>query len=324
MSIDLSLFCIGALSGGIKSFSIHLQRLLEMHYDCNVTMYMVKPRTEGKRRTISGNFQYMNVSADDAVAIATRLPSLIVYFANYKKSDNAEYCRKLLEIGTPLIIHDTRGLNGVDEKFLDTNLVVLSKAAQTQLPKAVLLYHPYVGYDFVREIQNNAVCMTRIDREKHTDIILEANNLLDSNNKIALCGMIDRMYEYRYLQAKYPYWKDYYIGTPEKLEMTAQDIVSKNRFAIDMSTLKNDGGRTQYSFLEAMNVGATLVINNEWLKYPGDMKHGFNCVGVGSPQELATVVSGEAWDLSEGYAKTLKYHSTIELADLYLDVMGMD
>jgi len=323
MSDPISLFCIGDLSGGIKSYSIHLQRLLELHYDCKVTLYKVKPRTEGRKRLIYGDFHYVNVDADDAVEIANETPSIITYFANYKRSLNADYCRKLLEYGIPIVVQDLRGLNGIDEKFLATNVVVMSEAAHAQIPGSKLLYQPYIRFGGNKTNEFNAICMTRVDREKHTDMILEANKLIGLKNlNIHLCGIVDRLYEYRSLKDKYPNWRRYYMGTPELLGYTAQGLVGMHRFAVDMSTLKNDGGRTQYSFFEAMDVGTTLVVNNEWLKYPGDMKDGYNCIGVSTPEELAIVVKGSPVDLSEGYAKTLKFHSSWELAESYMEVMN--
>lgn len=58
-----------------------------------------------------------------------------------------------------------------------------------------------------------------------------------------------------------------------------------------MSTIKNHGGGSQYTFLEAIYQGCVLVLQREWIKHGSIFKEGINCLAVDTPEELATVLS---------------------------------
>jgi hypothetical protein len=63
---------------------------------------------------------------------------------------------------------------------------------------------------------------------------------------------------------------------------------------VDLSVLKNDGGGTQYTFLEAIHNGCAIIVNRKWLeqvdpKY-SDFREGHNCFAVGDEKELAELI----------------------------------
>jgi hypothetical protein len=54
-----------------------------------------------------------------------------------------------------------------------------------------------------------------------------------------------------------------------------------------MSTIKNDGGGTQYTFLEAEYHGCGLILHKNWCNVANSVyKHGINCYAVSNEQEL--------------------------------------
>ena len=44
-----------------------------------------------------------------------------------------------------------------------------------------------------------------------------------------------------------------------------KDILLGCKFVIDLSLIKNDGGGTQYTFLEAIYNDCVLVLHNDWI-----------------------------------------------------------
>ena len=59
---------------------------------------------------------------------------------------------------------------------------------------------------------------------------------------------------------------------------------------VDLSFLPNDGGGTQYTFLDALYHNCAIILNRQWIenvdaKYR-DFKKGENCYSVSNAQEL--------------------------------------
>jgi hypothetical protein len=70
---------------------------------------------------------------------------------------------------------------------------------------------------------------------------------------------------------------------------------------IDMSTIKQDGGGTQYTFLEAIYGDCVLILHNEWITKGDLFQSGVNCIGVSNEEELSQVINNglgvELYDL---------------------------
>ena len=56
---------------------------------------------------------------------------------------------------------------------------------------------------------------------------------------------------------------------------------------IDLSIIKNDGGGTQYTFLEAIYHNTILILHNDWISKGNLFKSGYNCIGVSNENELS-------------------------------------
>jgi hypothetical protein len=292
---NVSLFIIGDHHGGIGAFTSNLAMLL-CQYMCDVEVYKIGKRTMRSIYNIRGDndVTYSIMHPDDMLRMAETRPCLMTYVADYKKSNNLAQACRLADAGVPAAIHDRRAAY---PEMKHASAIVCSEAAVNYLTSEY-------GYTDVMEIPQpyhhvtttlpkplyNGVMMTRVDFEKHVEMVLEANDILEEGEQIKIFGRVDRRYEYWRLRESYPAWRRHYGGTPEDLEMSAVQICALGRFVVDMSTLEGDGGRTQYSFFEAMNAGSTLVINREWLQYPGCMEEGVNCLAVENAEELAAVL----------------------------------
>ena len=85
---------------------------------------------------------------------------------------------------------------------------------------------------------------------------------------------------------------------------------------VDMSTIKGDGGGTQYTFLEAIHNNCVLVLNNEWITKGDLFVSGVNCIGVSDETELADFLakglSKEIWSQILDKSKDiLKDHTSV-------------
>ena len=58
-----------------------------------------------------------------------------------------------------------------------------------------------------------------------------------------------------------------------------------------MSTIKYDGGGSQYTFLEAIYQGCVLVLHRDWVNQGKTFKEGVNCLAADTPEELASILS---------------------------------
>ena len=68
------------------------------------------------------------------------------------------------------------------------------------------------------------------------------------------------------------------------------------KFLVHMSTIKNDGGGTQYTFLEAIYEDCILILNNEWISKGSLFQSGVNCIGVSNEDELANIINNDIDD----------------------------
>ena len=66
---------------------------------------------------------------------------------------------------------------------------------------------------------------------------------------------------------------------------------------IDLSTIKNDGGGTQYTFLEAIYHDTLLILNNNWITKGNLFKSGYNCIGISDELELSDFLNKDLSDV---------------------------
>jgi hypothetical protein len=218
-------------------------------------------------------------------------------------------------------------------------VVTIRKTVQSYLEmkygiESLFLYHPFFRYNTTTSsplelsglpTRRGAVSISRVGFGKNIDIILKANKILDSqyhdglnatsgSNLIKICGCPAPRYVYLFLhnrrvnESKSTCSKDminngefrkYYCGKFERSFSAVSEILSKRKFVVDLSTVKNDGGGTQYTFLEAIHNGCALILHRKWLEGictdPGycDFREGYNCFAVENEDELAELIKSD-------------------------------
>jgi hypothetical protein len=170
--------------------------------------------------------------------------------------------------------------------FLETNHGIESK----------FIPHPFFPYEKLGEgLGYEFVSISRIDFDKNIHIILQANQLqADQSKCVRLFGAPNRLYIHHKLgglgfedcyEGRFP--KDIMEPSHEgksilqvarcvfllilkptalHIKPAALDIEpAARRYVVDLSTIKNDGGGTQYTFLEAIYGDCVLVLHEGWV-----------------------------------------------------------
>jgi len=268
--------------GGWVTYTAHLIRCLEAN-GIKPTLFKIRPRTERNERNFGYGVKYRNISLNDALARNER--RLIVAAAkNFSRETEALYSN-----GAGLVVHDPTELKNLPP--LKSNVIVVRKVGLTYIPQATFIRHPYTikQYDHVLEKKWNAISTCRIDFDKHTDILLDANRLLPEDKRIEIRGFENRIYTRFKIVRNYPEWQQSKAAYPRTVD-AAYELLKQASFAVDMSQIKGDGGGTQYSFLEAMNAGAINIIHKSWIMENDDMKLNKNCLAVSDAAELSKVL----------------------------------
>lgn len=299
--------------GGWVTFTSHLMKSLRM-VGVTPNLFKVRERTERNPRPFGYGEQYRNINI--AELMARPAPKLIVAAAkNFQEQTN-----ELWERRAGLVVHDPTELKNLPSNVADVSrVVVVRRIGLTYLPKATFIRHPYVRVQEPGDPGRDqwAISVSRVDFDKHTEMLLDANRLLDKDHRITIRGFENRIYTRFKIVPHYPEWKQS-IGHFEREPEKAFRLLQRHLYHVDMSEIKGDGGGTQYTFLEAWDAGTINVINEAWMAnvppLSDDMQPGFNCVAVGDAGMLAAVIKQpptEA-DLSRlrnmGYAQLALHH----------------
>lgn len=304
-----SLFYLaGPIYGGWVSFTAHLALKHEL------PVYKIGNSTEEKFRSFGYGVDYRNIIPAD-IKRSTNHIIVAIDKNHYKYLEN--FPNK-----TWIVIHDPSEVTKKDSPQLLEHLrrfrvITIRESVKHFLKEkynlsSLFLIHPFYPYAFkCTDSPTGAVSIARIDFDKHTDIILKANQLLPKSNQIALYGFANRQYVHFKLHGL-PFRKAY-KGTFPKTFIALNDILKDTKYCIDMSIIKHDGGGTQYTFLESIYQGVALVINKQWVEgYKTPFKPRHNCFTVGTPEELAellksnpptTEITKRAREILEPYIK---------------------
>jgi len=316
---DISLVYLAKpIYGGWVTFTVHLSKKY------NYRLYKVSKRSEKKMRPYGYGVDYQNVSLEDLL----KLPNLLI------TAIDKHYWSILPHLNptTRIVIHDPTELK--TSKSNPNPLVqeqeLLKKFKVYTIRETVQKYlldnftitsefkiHPFYEYGtHIDPYKCHAVTISRIDFDKNTDIILKANLLIkDPKKKVQIFGAENRLYVHHKLGELnfYNYWKgkfnrDYPLTYQEK------DILKDTHYVVDMSTIKNDGGGSQYTFLEAIYQGCVLVLHREWITSCSSFKEGVNCLAAESPEELAKILSEprDITNLINESRKLLQPHIEVE------------
>lgn len=272
------------LYGGATTFTVHLMYKLQQN-----VVYRVGKRTESKPRDFGYELSYQNVSKD----YVTKMDNPVI--VQFKE----EFLDVLDSLNNPtLIVHTTsRDISkNVVPHVQNIKIIVIRKVIQKFLEEeygleSTFKLHPFYPYPVISNERHGAVSISRISFEKNIDMIVEANKMMTDPVKIYGCP--SRQYVYNMLDSSF---NDFYYGRFEKSFIRLTAILSEAKFVVDLSTPKNDGGGTQYTFLEAMHNRCALVLHRKWLELDPeycDFKEGYNCYAVDNTSELAELINSD-------------------------------
>jgi glycosyltransferase involved in cell wall biosynthesis len=204
-----------------------------------------------------------------------------------------------------MVIHDHRDMSEKVVPFIKNKwkLVSIRKTVAEYLStkyslESLFLYHPFYPYSVdskTHKRKKAAVSISRISFEKNTDIIIKANNLLSRREDlIKLYGCASRMYVHLSLGRYNGDFGKYYCGIFDKSFSAISNLLAGVKFVVDLSVLKQDGGGTQYTFLEAIHNDCALILHRKWIENVKpeycDFKEGYNCFAVENEKELADLI----------------------------------
>ena len=282
--------------GGWVSFTAHLA--LKYGYP----LYKIGKRTEllksGERRLRKFGYGvfYQNISIEDAL----KLPNVLITAIdkNYYKYVNQ------FSPTTTLVIHDPTEVKGKScqavldvlgiYKIITIRLSVKSFIKAKYNIDSVFKPHPFFEYPIIKPTKKRSGCVSisRIDFDKHTEVTLKANKLLPEKQKIDIYGAKNDRYVYFKLKKEDLDFEKYYKGSFKKSFTDLDAILGNKRFVIDLSVIKNDGGGSQYTFLEAIYQGCVLILNRKWLTAKDNIfKEGFNCLVVEDEHDIKRLLT---------------------------------
>jgi glycosyltransferase involved in cell wall biosynthesis len=305
--------------GGTTTFTAHLLNSLRKE-----TILLVEsPYQQDKKK---GNFGYGLQYQTVPTGFLDRIDNpFIVDFFRYN-----HVLSKLKRDDITIVIHDPAEISKENQSYLKYwNIICIRKAMQQYLRErydvnSKFLYHPFYPYPIdtnnncdnlgkdsdcgpyedSRHEKKDVVSISRVDYGKNTEIIMEANALLqkeqggtdkncNSGSTIKIHGPFDLQYVNTMLGGKENFIQ-YYYGTFKKSFGAISRILNKAKFVVDLSLIRHDGGGTQYTFLEAIYHNAALIINRNWIekvdKKHRDFEEGYNCFAASNGNELAEII----------------------------------
>ncbi len=347
MTINL-LYARKDLGGGSTSFSVHLYIALKMAgHDVNFYRVVNKPR----KTSVFSGYKDVNVlyaTPDDLRCIVKTGPMLLTAPERSKDLPDPGLLVDLLKLGMRVVVHDPNeffhdGHKGSFDHLEEMrrpgllnggiryqSIICIRPTMLSFFPSGRWIPHPYVPEFGVWNGENMrdrlAACsLARVTFVKRSEILLQANEVLDSD-RIDLWGRENRLYTYHKVKKQFPSFKQGNTGTPFERGIAARKA-SEYKLAIDMTYFPNDGGGSQYSFMEAWDGGAVNVIHKDWLRYRGEMKEGFNCLCVRDSDELAATVRAtrnpifnrELKRIScDSHRHLLQTHDPVRIAKMYV------
>lgn len=263
--------------GGWVSFTYHLCKILNVP-----NVVKIAPSFKGGS-IFYGDIPYKNVKS---LAIPKFENPIIVAVdkAHYHLLDKFQ--------NATIVIHDPTELSPEVIAFAKKNKVITIRETVHQLLNNsgipnTFLKHPFYQYKKVIAKKEFNRSLSRVDFDKNTHLICEANKL---GADVEIYGYKNHIYYFHKL--KELGFDDYYKGAYSKDIETVSKLYAQTKFLVDMSVIKKDGGGTQYTFLEAEYHGASLILHKEWCSAPNSVyKNDMNCYAVSDAKELAIALN---------------------------------
>lgn len=306
--------------GGWATFTRHLFDSLVAEGQ-EATIVKIGNRTEEFMRPFGDQgHQYQNVAEADLIRWAKGDPMIIAALGKHY----VETAEKLIAKGAKVVIHDTaESTNRMDVG----EAWVIRKALRRAAPRTRFIRHPYVPHERPVEAQRRAVkavATSRVDFDKNTAMILDANRL---GANINIVGFENRLYTRFKIMPDYPEWVQS-PGTHPKTGAGSYAHCLTAKFMVDLTDIKGDGGGTQYTFLEAWDAGAVPIIGEWWIREKDDMKVAENCWAIRDAHDLLSTLrsSGAIATREEmaamGRRRLLKKHAPAIIVPEVIDWLG--
>lgn len=287
--------------GGWATFIVYLMHSLREH-DWDVRLFRVTKTNEGKDRDFGYGITYQNINTDSFEEL--RNP-FIAAVDKHHVDALAEFCRPEMP-DAKVVIHDPNDLkNGVHTYLYNFDVVVLRKTMQVYLEEhcgidAAWRRQPFYRYPVEwktpEEDKKGAVATSRIDFDKYTHLIVQANKMLEDKgiDPVALWGKYSRPYVFHTLDKLDIDWRKFYKGAYDQSFEAVHDIFDPVKFLVDMSVIVGDGSGTQATFLEAIHSGVTCILNTGWFTEGIEvLEPDKNCLAVKDEKELADLIESD-------------------------------
>jgi len=288
------------LYGGGTTFTAHLVHTIMKPNETVISRVRKSTKLELKLRDFGYGLRYQNINPISLKKV--RYPFITLFTLDYSNIlPELNRARRNLN-DVIVVIHDP---THISQKVLAAikkwKIITIRKTVQHYIQSRFglqphFLYHPFHSYPTVSHNDRiYAISISRISYEKNTEIILRANRILNISQAIRIYGTPRRLFYL--LKRQNLDFNRYYYGQFEKSFYKLSEILSRAKFVVDLSVLKNDGGGTQYTFLEAIHNGCALIVHRKWLdgtdpKYC-DLKEGYNCFAVENEKELADIIKAD-------------------------------
>lgn len=314
--------------GGWVTYTSHLIDTLQA-VGAEVSLFKLTRRGEKRTRNFGYDKRYRNISIEEALA-RSNVKLIVAGAKNFRKTTDTLYH----DGNASIVVHDPTELKNLPEPLDMNRCVVIRQRGVETLPLAnnsillpyrpTFIRHPYVQKELPFASRKHlAISTSRIDFDKHTEILLDANRLLPEEKKIVIRGFENRLYTKFKIVPKYPEWVQSKAHYPRENDY-AFNLMCDYIFNVDMTLIKGDGGGTQYTWLEAWNAGCIPIIHKEWLlDTPDDMRENYNCIVIETAKELAEVLQMPMSDTTlqsfrQNGFDSLKQHEPEIIGEQYL------
>ena len=185
--------------------------------------------------------------------------------------------------------------------------------------------HKLPKFNIAQKVER--VSTSRIDYDKHIEILLDTNQKLKAKQlkPIQIYGAKNDLYVYRKLkELDSMNEKDSssaYNGRFEKSFEAIHSILKPSKYMIDLSAIKDDGGGSQYTFLEAIYENCALVISNKWTEGTNSVyHHGENSFVISNSDDLVSLLENnrDVSYVTRNALKLLKPHIDVDWKQVFL------
>ncbi len=297
-------------------------------------------RTEKTYRDMGNHVPYRNMIEEDILELDG--PLLITAVDKHHR----ELAMALLQDGAFIVIHDPTELRNPEfrKRIAPSQVIVIRRSMLEHMPEATFIPHPYMAVGTLDALNikewearhRHAVSISRLDFDKNSHWLFEANRQLPPDRQIYIRGAENRMYTKTKILPNYPE----YVQDSEraKEDRTIYDLDFRGavnlcktaRFMTDFSVIQGDGGGTQYTFLEAIDAGTICLLHQKWIREHDSMIDegpDQNCMSFDHWEQLTKFLQGQmpgttATFLRTNAVKLLQQHDAVAVARTYVSLLG--